>query len=67
MAAFFFDCAEFHDSGEAGGAQDRGNGVIRHWHWFTQVRAYGLSPHSMEGLSPHWALSGLIGVGYSWK
>jgi hypothetical protein len=37
------------------------------WYIRPQVRAYGLSPHSMEGLSPHWALSGLIGVGYSWK
>ena len=37
------------------------------WYIRPQVRVYGLSPHSMEGLSPHWALSGLVGIGYSWK
>ena len=37
------------------------------WYLRPQVRAYGLSPHSLEGLSPHWALSGAVGVGYSWK
>jgi hypothetical protein len=37
------------------------------WYIRPQVRAYGLSPHSIEGLSPHWALGGLVGLGYSWK
>jgi hypothetical protein len=36
------------------------------WYIRPQVRVYGLSPHSLEGLSPHWALSGLVGIGYSW-
>jgi hypothetical protein len=35
------------------------------WYIRPQVRVYGLSPHSLE-LSPHWALSGLVGIGYSW-
>lgn len=38
-----------------------------HWYIRPQVRAYGLSPHTIEGMSPHWAVSGLIGIGYSWK
>lgn len=29
-----------------------------------QFRAYGLSPHSIEGLSAHWAASGGIGIGF---
>jgi len=37
------------------------------WYIRPQVRVYGLSPHSLEGLSPHWSLSGAVGVGYSWK
>jgi hypothetical protein len=36
------------------------------WYIRPQVRVYGLSPHSLEGLSPHWAVSGLVGIGYSW-
>jgi hypothetical protein len=32
-----------------------------------QVRAYGLSPHTLEGVDAHWAVSGLVGFGYSWK
>jgi hypothetical protein len=37
------------------------------WYIRPQVRAYGLSPHTSEGAGPHWALSGGVGVGYSWK
>ena len=37
------------------------------WYIRPQVRAYGLSPHTLEGVNPHWALSGLVGVGYSWR
>lgn len=38
-----------------------------HWYIRPQVRAYGLSPHSLEGVDAHWAVSGLVGIGYSWK
>lgn len=37
------------------------------WYIRPQVRAYGLSPHTLEGVDAHWAASGLIGIGYSWK
>ena len=37
------------------------------WYIRPQVRAYGLSPHTIEGLAPHWAVSGLVGIGYSWE
>jgi hypothetical protein len=29
-----------------------------------QFRAYGLSPHSLEGVDAHWAASGGVGFGY---
>jgi hypothetical protein len=48
VAAFFFDCAEFHDSVEAPGAQDRGNGVIRHCHWFPLVPPFPLVPRPVS-------------------
>lgn len=37
-----------------------------HQHWYIRphVRVYGLSPHSIEGLGVHWAVSGGLGVGY---
>lgn len=38
-----------------------------HWYLRPQIRAYGLSPHSIEGLGPHFGISGLLGVGYSWN
>lgn len=38
-----------------------------HWYIRPQVRAYGLSPHTLEGVDAHWAVSGLVGIGYSWK
>jgi hypothetical protein len=38
------------------------------WYLRPQVRAYGLTPHGiLEGLSPHFGIGGLAGVGYSWK
>jgi hypothetical protein len=37
------------------------------WYIRPQVRAYGLSPHTLEGVDAHWAVSGLVGIGYSWK
>ena len=37
------------------------------WYIRPQVRAYGLSPHTLEGVDTHWAVSGLFGIGYSWK
>jgi hypothetical protein len=36
----------------------------QHWYIRPQVRAYGLSPHSIEGLGVHWAISGAAGIGY---
>lgn len=36
----------------------------QHWYIRPQVRAYGLSPHSIEGLGVHWAISGGAGIGY---
>ena len=38
-----------------------------HWYIRPQVRAYGLSPHTLEGVDAHWAVSGLVGIGYSWQ
>jgi len=35
-----------------------------HWYVRPQVRAYGLSPHTIEGMGPHWAVSGGVGIGY---
>ena len=37
------------------------------WYARPQVRAYGLSPHTLEGVDAHWAVSGLVGIGYSWE
>ena len=34
------------------------------WYIRPQFRAYGLSPHSIEGEGPHWALSGGVGIGW---
>ncbi len=36
----------------------------QHWHIRPQVRAYGMSPHSLEGVGLHWAVSGGAGIGY---
>lgn len=45
-----------------------GTGVRIPWgeHWYIrpQFRAYGLSPHTLEGVDAHWAVSGAIGIGY---
>ncbi len=41
--------------------------IGRAWYIRPQIRAYGLSPHTMEGAGPHWALGVLMGVGYSWR
>jgi len=35
-----------------------------HWYIRPQVRAYGLSPHTLEGVDAHWAVSGGAGIGY---
>lgn len=35
-----------------------------HWYLEPQFRVYGLSPHSLEGLGPHWAATGGVGIGY---
>jgi hypothetical protein len=37
------------------------------WYIRPQVRTYGLSPHTLEGVDAHWAISGGVGIGYSWK
>lgn len=34
-----------------------------HWYVRPQFRAYVLSPHSIEGLSVHWAASAGVGIG----
>jgi len=34
------------------------------WSLSPQVRAYGLSPHSLEGVDAHWALGAELGVSY---
>ncbi len=31
-----------------------------------QVRVYGLSPHTLDGVDAHWGLAALVGIGYSW-
>ena len=41
--------------------------VGQRWYIRPQVRSYGLSPHTLEGVDAHWALGGSVGVGYSWK
>ena len=68
----------FVDFGVVGGRDSHGNfgggalgGGIRipfggRWYIRPQVRAYGLSPHTLEGVDAHWAVSGLVGIGYSW-
>jgi hypothetical protein len=38
-----------------------------HWYIRPQVRSYVLSPHSIEGLSLHWAVSAGVGVGYLFR
>jgi len=37
------------------------------WYIRPQVRTYGLSPHTLEGVDAHWAIGGMVGIGYSWK
>jgi len=37
------------------------------WYIRPQVRTYGLSPHTVEGVDAHWAIGGILGIGYSWK
>lgn len=39
----------------------------RKWYIRPQVRTYGLSPHTLEGVDAHWAVTGIVGIGYSWK
>ncbi len=41
--------------------------LLGRWYIRPQVRAYGLSPHTLEGVDAHWALGGLVGIGYSWR
>ena len=55
--------------GLGGGVVGGGVGLPLGGRWYIrpQVRAYGLSPHTLEGVDAHWAVSGLIGIGYSWK
>lgn len=38
--------------------------VHGHWSISPQVRGYGLSPHTLEGVDAHWALGGSLGVNY---
>lgn len=72
---FFFDAGlvggeDRHSTGQSGavGGIVVGSGVGLPWggHWYIrpQVRAYGLSPHTIEGLGVHWAVSGSLGLGY---
>jgi hypothetical protein len=37
------------------------------WYIRPQLRVYGLSPHTLEGVDAHWGMAALVGVGYSWK
>ena len=59
-----------HATGRGGGIGGVvvGTGLRIPWgeHWYVrpQFRAYGLSPHSLEGEGPHWAVSGGVAVGY---
>jgi hypothetical protein len=41
--------------------------VAKSWYVRPQFRAYGLSPHTLEGAGPHWAIAGGVGFGYSWQ
>jgi hypothetical protein len=54
-------------SGAIGGALV-GAGVEIPWreHWYVrpQVRAYVMSPHSIESIGIHWAIGGALGFGY---
>ena len=56
------------DRGGAIGGVVLGAGLEIPWgqHWYVrpQVRAYGLSPHTLEGVDAHWAMSGSAGIGY---
>jgi hypothetical protein len=38
--------------------------VAAHWYVRPQVRVYGLSPHTLEGVDAHWAVGASLGVGY---
>jgi hypothetical protein len=38
--------------------------VAPHWYIRPQVRVYGLSPHTLEGLDAHWAVGASVGIGY---
>jgi hypothetical protein len=59
-----------HATGRGGalGGLVVGTGVEIPWgeHWYIrpQFRAYGLSPHTLEGVDAHWAASGGAGIGY---
>jgi len=59
-----------HGTGRGGGIGGVvvGTGLRIPWgeHWYVrpQFRAYGLSPHTLEGVDAHWAVSGGVGVGY---
>ncbi len=35
------------------------------WYVRPQLRAYGLSPHTLEGAGPHWAVA--AGLGFGWR
>jgi hypothetical protein len=74
-ARAFFDIGlvggrDGHTSGRGGaiGGVVVGTGVRipcgEHWYVRPQVRAYGLSPHTLEGVDAHWAVSGAVGIGY---
>jgi len=60
-----------HASGRGGGIGGivAGAGVRvplgGHWYLRPQFRAYGLSPHTLEGVDAHWAVAASLGIGYS--
>jgi len=53
----------------AGGVVGGGVKIPFHGRWYIrpQVRTYGLSPHTLEGVDAHWAISAGVGIGYSWQ
>jgi hypothetical protein len=74
-ARIFFDIGivagrDHHSSGRGGvlGGFVAGSGVRvplgKRWYIRPQVRVYGLSPHSLEGVDAHWAVSCGAGIGY---
>jgi len=71
----FFDIGlaggrDWHSSGRHGGIAGVVGGagvripVAQHWFVRPQVRLYGMSPHSLEGVELHWIVSAGVGVDY---